>query len=299
MGNELKQLLVHADASPQFAQRLEFACRLAAQYGAGVTALYASPSASEAIPVASGMGPGLAVRREKVQDTELARARSVFEQLRPVGLPAAWAEVHDFPLASAFAGQALYADLLVLGQHGPGEGWSTLMPADFPETVIALSGRPALVLPYTSAKPGLPGRVVIAWKPTRGAARAVTAALPILRNAVVGLQGVDANLLESARGMGMSEVASLLRVRIPLAWPVILAGIRISLQMSMGIAAIAAYVLGPGLGVSIFTGLAQIGGKNAVSYAAVGTVGIVIVALLLDAVLLFAGRLTTSKGIRV
>jgi len=125
------------------------------------------------------------------------------------------------------------------------------------------------------------------------------AVLPILRNAVVGLQGVDANLLESARGMGMSEVASLLRVRIPLAWPVILAGIRISLQMSMGIAAIAAYVLGPGRGVSIFTGLAQIGGKNAVSYAAVGTVGIVIVALLLDALLLLAGRLTTSKGIRV
>ena len=125
------------------------------------------------------------------------------------------------------------------------------------------------------------------------------AVLPILRNAVVGLQGVDANLLESARGMGMGEVASLLRVRIPLAWPVILAGIRISLQMSMGIAAIAAYVLGPGLGVSIFTGLAQIGGKNAVSYAAVGTVGIVIVALLLDALLLLAGRLTTSKGIRV
>jgi osmoprotectant transport system permease protein len=125
------------------------------------------------------------------------------------------------------------------------------------------------------------------------------AVLPILRNAVVGLQGVDANLLESARGMGMSEVASLLRVRIPLAWPVILAGIRISLQMSMGIAAIAAYVLGPGLGVSIFTGLAQIGGKNAVSYAFVGTVGIVIVALLLDALLLLAGRLTTSKGIRV
>jgi len=125
------------------------------------------------------------------------------------------------------------------------------------------------------------------------------AVLPILRNAVVGLQGVDANLLESARGMGMSNVASLLRGRIPLAWPVILAGIRISLQMSMGIAAIAAYVLGPGLGVSIFTGLAQIGGKNAVSYAAVGTVGIVIVALLLDALLLLAGRLTTSKGIRV
>jgi osmoprotectant transport system permease protein len=125
------------------------------------------------------------------------------------------------------------------------------------------------------------------------------AILPILRNAVVGLQGVNANLLESARGMGMGELASLTRVRIPLAWPVILAGIRISLQMSMGIAAIAAYVLGPGLGVSIFTGLTQIGGKNAVPYAFVGTVGIVVVALLLDALLLLVGRVTTSKGIRV
>lgn len=183
MGNELKQLLVHADASPQFAQRLEFAGRLAAQHGAGITALYASPSASEALPVASGMGAGLAVRRESAQDTELARARSVFEQLKPAGLPANWAEIHEFPLTPAFAQQALYADLLVLGQHGPGEGWSTLMPADFPETVIALSGRPALVLPYTSARPNLPGNVLIAWKPGRGAARAVAAALPILRKA--------------------------------------------------------------------------------------------------------------------
>ncbi|SDM44243.1 universal stress protein [Polaromonas sp. JS666] len=182
MSDELKQLLVHADASPQFAQRLEFAGRLAARHGAGITALYASPSASEALPVAAGI-PGLAVQRDNTQDTELARARSVFEQLKSAGLRASWAEVHEFPLAPAFAQQALYADLLVLGQHGPGEGWSTLMPADFPETVIALSGRPALVLPYTSARPGLPGKVVIAWKPTRGSARAVAAALPLLRKA--------------------------------------------------------------------------------------------------------------------
>jgi osmoprotectant transport system permease protein len=89
------------------------------------------------------------------------------------------------------------------------------------------------------------------------------------------------------------------RIRLPLAWPVILAGIRVSMQMSMGIAAIAAYVLGPGLGVSIFTGLAQIGGKNAVNSALVGTLGIVVIALFLDLLLLALGRVTTSKGIRV
>ena len=218
MSNELKQLLVHADASPQFAQRLDFACRLAARHGASITALYASPSALEALPVASGMGPGLAVRRENVQDTELLRARSVFEQLKPAGLPAAWAEIHEFPLVAAFAEQALYADLLVLGQHGPGEGWSTLMPADFPETVIALSGRPAMVLPYTSAKPGLPGNVVIAWKPTRGAARAVAAALPILRsaNAVHILSwGADA---ATANGEGPNIVSYLQAHGVQASW---------------------------------------------------------------------------------
>ncbi len=125
------------------------------------------------------------------------------------------------------------------------------------------------------------------------------ATLPILRNAVVGMAGVDPNLVESARGMGMSEVASLVRIRLPLAWPVILAGIRVSMQMSMGIAAIAAYVLGPGLGVGIFTGLAQIGGKTAVNNALVGTLGIVAIALVLDLLLLVLGRVTTSKGIRV
>lgn len=124
------------------------------------------------------------------------------------------------------------------------------------------------------------------------------AVLPILRNAVVGLQQVDPTLLESARGMGMNELTLLWRVRLPLAWPVILAGVRVSLQMSMGIAAIAAYVLGPGLGIYIFTGLVQIGGVNAVNYAVVGTVGIVVIALLADALMLLLGRLTISKGIR-
>lgn len=124
------------------------------------------------------------------------------------------------------------------------------------------------------------------------------AIMPILRNAVVGLDGVDKPLLESARGMGMNPVTTFFRVRLPLAWPVILAGLRVSSMMSMGVAAIAAYALGPGLGGYIFTGLSQIGGANAVNYAVTGTLGVVIIALLLDLVLATAGRLSTSKGIR-
>lgn len=125
------------------------------------------------------------------------------------------------------------------------------------------------------------------------------AALPVLRNAVVGLAGVDRALVESARGIGMSRLAVLLRVELPLAWPVVLAGIRVSTQMVMGIAAIAAYVLGPGLGGLIFSGLSRLGGANALDSTLVGTIAIVLLALVLDLLLVLAGRLTTPRGIRV
>jgi len=125
------------------------------------------------------------------------------------------------------------------------------------------------------------------------------AALPVLRNAVVGLAGVDRSLVESARGIGMSRLATLVRVELPLAWPVVLAGVRVSTQMVMGIAAVAAYVLGPGLGTFIFSGLSRLGGANALNATLVGTIAIVLLALVLDVALVLVGRLTTSRGIRV
>ena len=138
----------------------------------------------------------------------------------------------------------------------------------------------------------------IGWQPAFIAV-AFYAVLPILRNAVVGLQGVPSSLVESSRGMGMNPFATLVRVELPLAWPVILAGIRISAQMSFGVAAISAYVLGPGLGTYIFSGLSRIGGSGAVASALSGTIGVVIIALIFDGLLLLLGRATTSKGIRV
>ena len=125
------------------------------------------------------------------------------------------------------------------------------------------------------------------------------ATLPILRNAVVGLASVPAVTVESARGIGMSRMRTLLTVELPMAWPVILAGIRVSAQMVMGIAAIAAYSLGPGLGGLIFTGLSRLGGANSLESVVVGVVGIILLALVLDLILVGIGRLTTSKGIRV
>ncbi|MEV0057660.1 ABC transporter permease [Saccharopolyspora shandongensis] len=124
------------------------------------------------------------------------------------------------------------------------------------------------------------------------------ALLPIIRNTVVGLSTVDQPILDAARGIGMSRFGVLTRVELRLAWPAILAGMRVSTQMLMGIAAIAAYAKGPGLGNLIFSGLSQLGGANALNMAIAGTVGVIILALLLDALFVLFGRLTTSRGIR-
>ncbi|MFE6780030.1 ABC transporter permease [Streptomyces sp. NPDC057702] len=122
--------------------------------------------------------------------------------------------------------------------------------------------------------------------------------LPIVRNAIVGLRGVDPDLVDAARGLGMSRLARLVRVELPLAWPPILTGIRVSTQMLMGIAAIAAYASGPGLGNEIFRGISSLGSANAVNKVLAGTLGIVLLALLFDAVYVLIGRLTISRGIR-
>ncbi|MGP4018571.1 ABC transporter permease [Saccharopolyspora sp. 5N708] len=124
------------------------------------------------------------------------------------------------------------------------------------------------------------------------------ALLPIIRNTIVGLSTVDQPILDAARGIGMSRIGVLTRIELRLAWPAILAGMRVSTQMLMGIAAIAAYAKGPGLGNLIFSGLGQLGGANALNMAIAGTVGVIILALLLDAVFVLFGRLTTSRGIR-
>ena len=122
--------------------------------------------------------------------------------------------------------------------------------------------------------------------------------LPVVRNAIVGLRGVDPTLVDAATGIGMSRPARLLRVELPLAWPPILTGIRVSTQMLMGIAAIAAYASGPGLGNVIFRGLASLGSANALNQVLAGTLGIIILALLFDAAYVLIGRLTIPRGIR-
>lgn len=90
------------------------------------------------------------------------------------------------------------------------------------------------------------------------AALVAYAALPVLRNTMVGLQQVDPTVIESARGMGMGKLRVLLRIELPLAVPVILAGVRTALVINVGSAALATFINAGGLGDIIVTGIVQV-----------------------------------------
>jgi osmoprotectant transport system permease protein len=81
------------------------------------------------------------------------------------------------------------------------------------------------------------------------------ALLPVLRNTIVGLQGVERTLVEAGRGVGMSAASVLVRVELPLALPVIMAGVRTALVLLVGTATLATFINGGGLGGTIQAGI--------------------------------------------
>lgn len=138
----------------------------------------------------------------------------------------------------------------------------------------------------------------LGWKPAV-IALVLYGQLPVVRNTVVGLRSIEPAIMESAAAMGMKPFKVLRSIQFPLAWPVIIVGIRVSCMLTFGISAIAAYVGGPGLGDLLFSGLAQLGSFNAMNQTLVGAFGITILALIFDGLFVFVRRVTTSRGLRV
>lgn len=124
------------------------------------------------------------------------------------------------------------------------------------------------------------------------------ALLPILRNTVTGLAEVSPAVLESARGMGLTSRDRLWKIQLPLAWPVIITGVRVASLLTAGIAAIATLIAGGGLGDFIKDGLSNWGFRLAVEKIWTGTLFIILLALILDGVFGLIRKYTTSPGIR-
>jgi nucleotide-binding universal stress UspA family protein len=184
MTASLKQVLVHLDPSLDAVHRLVLARALAGEHGAALAALYATTPVFVGLPAAPAIGPTMAASLIAIDDGRRDRTRRMFdESLRAPGVAATWGETVELPVAGAFALQAVHADLLVLGQRNPTDALAAGVPADFAESVMIASGRPALVVPYVGCPAGIGKTVAIAWKETREAARAVAAAMPILQRA--------------------------------------------------------------------------------------------------------------------
>ncbi|MEP7099522.1 MAG: universal stress protein [Burkholderiales bacterium] len=180
-----KSILLHLDASPRSEARLRLTQELAALHGARVTALYASTPGALNLPYAMAEGAGEAIALLQQLDVDRRDdARRRFDRSNAeAASPMHWAELRNEPVVSGVAARALFADLLVLGQYDPGEAWPRGVPADFVQSVIIASGRPALVFPFVDICATLGQNPLIAWKATREAAHAVSAALPMLQRA--------------------------------------------------------------------------------------------------------------------
>ena len=119
--------------------------------------------------------------------------------------------------------------------------------------------------------------------------------LPIIRNTYTAIREVDPAMIEAGRGMGMSESQILTKIKLPLAVPVIMAGLRQAVVMNIGIAAIGAYIGAGGLGQPIFRGIAN----YRMDLIVVGAVFVSLLAIVIDALMGGLEWLATPKGVRI
>ncbi|WP_290786413.1 ABC transporter permease [Halomonas sp.] len=116
--------------------------------------------------------------------------------------------------------------------------------------------------------------------------------LPIIRNTYTAINNVNPALREAARGIGMSPNQRLRLVEIPLAVPVIMAGVRTAVVLNIGVMAIAAYIGAGGLGTFISRGISQSDPRQLI----VGAIAVSLLAIIVDYGLLFVQKRLTPKG---
>ncbi len=131
------------------------------------------------------------------------------------------------------------------------------------------------------------GKITVIW------ALALYALLPVLRNTMVGLDGVDTSVIEAGRGMGMTRLRVLVQIELPLAVPVIIAGVRTAVILNIGMATLAFLIGGGGLGITINVGLKL----NQDPVLIVGASLVALVALTFDWFGALAERFLRPRGI--
>lgn len=178
----LKDLLVHLDASPQSAGRLDLAIGLARRHDAHLTALHVVDIGMPLIGMADGGGgAALAGLIDQMRNTALAEAGRIEadfrERMRRESMQGEWRQVEGM-VSELVTQNARYADLVIVGQDDPDAG--TVGTSGLAGDILFGAGRPVLVVPYAGHFPIAGQRVLVGWNASREAARAVNDALPIL-----------------------------------------------------------------------------------------------------------------------
>ncbi|MEY4562487.1 MAG: hypothetical protein RLZZ618_1764 [Pseudomonadota bacterium] len=182
--NSIASILVHLDDSPRTEERLKLARQVTQRFQASLQAIFAVESAFVALPFAMAEGSNGGAFAIQLDADRRKRMKEQFERvMAQAGPPAELTELTNEPLIPGVVHKALFADLVVLGQHEPGSHSARSLPSDFVESVIIGSGKPTLVVPYANAAATLGKRVLVAWSDTRESARALSAALPFLHSA--------------------------------------------------------------------------------------------------------------------
>ena len=180
----IKHILLHLDASPRCAARLQVARQLATTFEARVTGLFAVTSSFVEMPFAAAESSQAGALMIKLDADRRERALSVFDRsAQGPGPQVQWRELGTEPPSWGVTQAAYCTDLLVLGQHEPGALTARDVPADFIESVVIDSGKPALVVPYTGEVGTIGQNILVAWNASRESARALSAALPLLAQA--------------------------------------------------------------------------------------------------------------------
>lgn len=176
-----RSILLHVNDSKRLAVRTQLASQLARQFGAQVTGQHAATPFLMRYPMtAEGAASTFSLVMEADEDARKV-AKAAYEAVAKDAPNMAWSRLRCD--GYGFARHALYADLVIVGQRDDDDPGAAELPSDFVQSLVIDSGKPVLVVPKVGAVEPSPRRVMIAWKETREAARAVTAALPWLRRA--------------------------------------------------------------------------------------------------------------------
>jgi len=179
--NTLKTMIVHLDGTAQAAARLALARDLAQAHRARLTAVFAVSPRFVPLPVPWVDGLPSAPLMDEIDPTHRARARATLDHvLRDTLVPVRFEEVNNEPPVAGMVRRARLADLVVFGQPDPSDTAGIDVPRRFIASVLIDAGTPGLVVPFAGTAQAEPQRVLVGWKSSREAARALASALPLL-----------------------------------------------------------------------------------------------------------------------